>query len=846
MNELFRRLHYLWNRRRLDRELANDMEFHREMTGHGGPEFGNMLRLREEAREAWGWTWIDRLCQDVKYAARLLRRSPGFTLAAVLILAIGIGVNVAAFGFFDLMVLRPLPVRDPATLVRFQRLSPQGYASVLPYPEMDFFRQRTTTLSAVLAWAPATLVLDREEKSVNAQFVTANFMTELGATARVGRLLDPSRDDTAGADPVAILSYGFWERQFAGDPSVVGRTIHLNGKPVTIAGVAGREFSGLSLDSPELWLPIAFQPRLVEGSKLLTDYAVAGAGVTVWGRLRPGVTPKAAEAELRSLAAALRPSHPNDIWENETLPASAGAYASSAINSGHHGTGTRGPNPLVPAAAAIGALVLLILAAACANLGSLLMARGFAREREIAIRMAVGAGKGRLVRQLFTESVLLALLGSAAGLGLGDIVLRALLSMSGSPAWLDPSPDWRVVVFAGAMAFAAAILFGLTPAFQVIRQRHRATFARHVLIGAQVAASCVLLIVAGLLVRALNQASDDPGLDYRQMVTIDPALGNHGYAPEMARSYLEALRSRVAELPGVQSVAFSTTPPFGRKTVTVGMELRGRPLQVLTNSVDSEYFRTVRIPLLRGRAPMRGDSRTVVVSQRLALFAWPGEDPIGKPFDLGGTTYTVVGVCGNATVNPNGGGAEAYPIVAASEMPNVAIVVHTAGRPEDLAAALTPIARAADPKVRADIQLMKSGFERRLHGKVQSALAVGLLAVVSLLLACLGIVGLVSFAVSQRTKEIGIRMALGAQPAQILSIALRQLSRPVLVGLLIGAGGAGAVSLLLRQVLFGVGTLDPVAYVGAIGLFILTAAGASLFPARRALRVDPVTALRND
>ena len=848
MNEFFRRLRYLLNRRRFDRELAADLEFHREMaSGHNRP-FGNTLHLREEAREAWGWMWIDRLAQDLGYAFRLLRKSPGFTLSAVLILAIGIGANIAAFGFFNLMVLRPLPVRDPATLVRFQRLSPRAYASVLPYPEMAFFRDHATTLSAVMAWTPSSLRMEHEQKPVQAQFVTPNFFSELGAAASFGRVLDPSIDQTNGAEPVAVLSYAFWQSRFGSDPVAVGKTIHLNGKPVTIVGVASSEFSGLSLDSPEMWLPIAQHPDLVNGSKLLTDYSVDGSGVTVWGRLRPGLAPKAAEQELRSLAAALRAGHPNDIWENESLSGSAGTYATSAINQSHHGTGTRDPNRLIPVAALAGALVLLILAVACGNLGSLVLARGVARAREITIRAAIGAGTGRLVRQLFTESLVLGVLGSAAGLGLGYVVLRGMMAVSGAPPWMDPAPDWRVMLFAIALAFLAAILFGLTPAFQVVRQRHQATLVRQILIGAQVAASCVLLIVAGLLVRTLNHASGDPGFAYRQVVSIDPSLGNNGYSPARAQAYVETLESRLRGLPGVEFVSSSSTPPLGKKTVTIGLEIGGRPISIHPNNVEPGYFQTVNIPLLRGRDLMRGETGVIVVSQSLAVAAWPGEDPLNQQLDIDGRKYRVVGVCGNARVAQleDRESTEAYFPAGAADMPWMVVLVKTSGPPEDVARSLASIAKAADPEIVPEVQLMKTSFQNRLRGSQYSAVSVSVLALVALFLACLGIVGLVAYAVSQRLKEIAIRMALGAKPSHVFALVLRQFAMPVVVGSVVGLGGAAALSRILRQVLIGIGRLDPVAYLGAIGFFAATVALASLFPARRALQVDPMRALRND
>jgi predicted permease len=846
MSEFFRRLRYLLNRRRFDRELARDLEFHREMAAGENRPFGNILHLREEAREAWGWMWIERLSQDVGYTFRLLRKSPGFTLAAVLILAIGIGVNIAAFGFFNLMVLSPLPVRDPATLVRFQRLSPKAYASVLPYPEMAFFREHSTTLSAVLAWTPSTLTMEHEQRPLKAQFVTADFFTELGAAVSLGRLLDPSRDETSGAGPVAVLSCAFWQSRFGADPSVAGKTIRLNGKPVTVVGVASGEFSGLSLDGPELWLPISQHPWLVKGSRLLTDYSVEGSGVTVWGRLRAGLTPKAAEEELGSLAAALRAEHPHDIWEKETLPGTPGAYATSAINQSHHGTGTRDPNRMIPVAGLAGALVLLILAVACGNLGSLVLARGVARAREIAIRAAIGAGRGRLVRQLFTESLLLGMLGSAAGLGLGYVVLRGLMAMSGAPPWMNPAPDWRVMLFAVALGILAAILFGLVPAFQVVRQRHRATLVRQILIGAQVAASCVLLIVAGLLVRTLNRASGDPGFAYRQVVSIDPSLGRHGYSPAKARAYIDTLESRLRDLPGVEFVSAASTPPLGSKTATIGTDIGGRAIRIHPNNIEPGYFQTMKIPLLRGRNLARGDTDAIVVSHSLALLAWPGEDPLGKQLQLE-KKYTVVGISGNARVAEleDRDSTEAYFLAGAADMPSMVVLVKTSGRPEGLASTLASIAKA-DSEVIPEVRLMSTSFQQRLRGTEYSALSVSLLAMVALFLACLGIVGLVAYAVSQRTKEIAIRMALGARPPHVFAIVMRQFAPPVVAGLGVGLGGAVALSGILRQVLFGVGGLDPVAYLGAIGIFIATVALASLLPARRALLVDPIRALRND
>jgi predicted permease len=460
VNQLFRRLRYLLNRTRRDRELANDLEFHREMAASEGRTFGNTLLLREDAREAWGWTWLDRFSQDLRYGGRTLLKSPIFTLVAILMLAIGVGVNVAAFGFVNLVLLRPLPVRDPASILQFNRRSPANFSDNFPYPEVAFFAEHAKTLEAVLVVDFSRLALENDEKQIAARFVSANYFSDLGGTAILGRLLDPARDAAPSAENVVVLSHGFWERRFAADPSIVGRTVRLNGKPARVVGVASEEFSGLGMEDQLVWLPIDQKPYFVSGSSL-TTFAEGGINVFMWGRLQPGVTPGVAEEELKSLAAELRRQHPGDIWDKESFPSHPGGYART-IN-----------EHMYPVLAIIAALCLLILAVACGNLGSLLLAKGAARDREIAIRASVGAGRVRLIRQLFTESLLLAMLGAAAGLTLGYLVLRGLMVWGDFPKWLNPTPDWRVILFAAATGFGSAILFGLAPAFQLTRQRHR-------------------------------------------------------------------------------------------------------------------------------------------------------------------------------------------------------------------------------------------------------------------------------------------------------------------------------------------------------------------------------------
>jgi predicted permease len=847
MGELFRRLRYLLQRRRFDRELADDLEFHREMAAREGRALNHTLNLREQARDAWGWAWLEHFAQDLRYAARTLARSPGFTLSALAMLAVGIGVNVAVFGFFDLIYLRQIDVRDPATLLRFHRRSPDLYAYSLPVPEMAFFREHTKTLSAVMGLNIGRFSVEGEGQPVEAHFVTTNFFSELGAGAELGRTLLASRDDAPDAEPSVVLSHGFWQRHYGGNASVVGTRIEINGKPAIVVGVAPRSFCGLSMAAPAFWGVLQQQPYFVNKSRLLTDVSIESPGVQVYGRLAPGMNPKAAEAELAQLAGELRGQYPKAIWDKETLPGEPAGFAASLRKGNRRGSGTEGRDEMLPIFGVTIVMVLLILSVACANLGSLLLARGVAREREISIRLAVGAGSGRLVRQLFTESLLLALLGSFAGLATGYAVLRLLMSVAEAPPWLDASPDWRVTAFALAAGCGAAVVFGLMPALQIARRRHRGTISRQVLIGAQVAASCVLLILASLLGRALDRAvSAKPGFEYQKAIALNPGLGAHGYTPAASRAYLDSLVARLQSLPGVESVSLALCPPLGRVSSTAGIEIDGRRAGVSLNRVDPQFLDTMKIPLLRGRNLQRGETSSVVISESLARALWPAKDPLGLKFPLG--DYTIVGVAANArTVKlEDSDSVEAYLPIDPGDLPAMFVVARTSGSPADLARAASAAARSLDPGIFPEVQLIRDGYRRKLDGAQSVALAVASMGAIAHFIACLGIFGVVAYAVSQRTREIGIRLALGAEPGHVLRVVLRRLLTPVSVGMILGTAAAFGLSGFLRGQLFGISHLDPTTYGIAIAIFLVTVAAAAWFPARRALRIDPWRALRHD
>ncbi|MBS1798243.1 MAG: ABC transporter permease [Acidobacteria bacterium] len=842
MNELTRRIQYLLHRRRMQQELYDEMQFHREMSTRAGAEpksFGNEALLHERAREAWGWIWIDRLLQDLRFGLRTLARSPGFTLTAVLVLAVGIGVNVAAFGLFNMFVLKPLPVRDPDTIVRLQRSAPGSFASVIAYPSIKFYRDHAKTLRAFMVSTDREILLESESKPIRARFISANLFRELGAETSQGRLFDPERDEQKDSAPVVVLSHTFWQEHFDSDPSIVGRTVHLNHKPAIVIGIAPRNFSGLGLPrEPAFWMPLAQQPYFIEGSTALTDATLDGM-LDVWARLQPGVSPKITAQELFALTNELRKQSPQAVWDNERITIEPGGYL-QALHKDN-----------VPMISLVATLVLLILTVACSNLGGLLMARGVTRGHEISIRFALGASRRRIIRQLFTESLLLALLAAAAGIGLGYLCLRVFLSQVNAPPWLNPTPDWRVVAFAATIGLIAAIVFGLAPALQLTAKRRSGTRTRQLLVTAQIAASCVLLIVAGLLVRALHFAvSTDPGYDYQHVLIVDPDLAAHGYSSSAARNYLDAAQARLSRLPGVTSVGLTSMAPLGHKNVT---GLGGYHFGIFVSHIEPGFFTTMAIPRLSGRDLQAGDTNEAVVSESLARRMWPNESPLGKQFSLDPSNpqsekLTIVGVVTNArTMSMHDPDAtELYQFSDDHSLPHMVLLVRTQGRLENIATAARTVTAGIDAGLFPSVRLLSDSFHEEVGTVEKGAVIASLMGASAVLLAAIGLLGLVAYTVSQKTTEIAIRLALGASKTHVIAATLRQFITPVALGLIMGTVLAALASQLLRRILYGVSGLDPLSYAAAIGLLAAIASVAAFAPARRALRIDPMRILRHE
>jgi predicted permease len=794
-------------------------------------EFGGMAQVAEECRESRGTEWVRQFAQDMRYGARILARAPGFSFTAIAVLALGIGVATLAFSLYNLAALQTLPVRDPASIVRIERRSPENITPGVPYVSIAYYREHATSISAFLASMQGSpMAFERDEKKIQPAFVSANYFVELGGEATGGRFFDAQREDAAGSAPVAVLSYAFWQRRFAGDTSIVGKSVMLDGKPATVIGVAAKNFANLGTDQPDVWLPLQAISYFVEGSREPSDPKFEG-NVLLWGRLAKGAMPQQAAEELLALTNQLRAQYPELIWNQERILVTPGAHFFS------FGGGT-------DVLGFISALVFLVLFTACANLGGLLSARGASRRHEIALRTQLGAGRIRLFRQLLTENLLLGLLGSAAALPLSVGVLRLALNFAGAPAWMSATPDWRVFLFSAAMGFLSALLFGLLPTFQLVRRPRKGKGVWHqFIVCAQVGASCVLLILAGLLVRAtLHTVYAEPGFAYQRVVSIDPQLSDHGFTPARAGAYLEDLNARLARVPGVDSVSLVMSPPLVNRDVHItSVTVDGRKISMIyPNWVNAEFFKTMGIPLLRGRYLRDGDARVVVVSRSLAAKRWTGgEDPIGKAWNTQGDV--VVGVVGDtrAMEMNNTDETEIYFPTAEQRMPEMSALVRTTGAvsPETLRT-IAVTAAEVDPHITPTVTPLRAGYRKTVTQVEQVASVVSLLGGTATFLAVVGLLGLISYAVSQRMRELAIRQALGAGRLEIVAAIARRFAWPVMIGLALGVGATAGISQLIRRALYGVSGLDPASYVGAIALLLGVLGLAALLPLRRAFRID--------
>jgi predicted permease len=828
MRKFWRRLYALFHRRRLQQELEEEMAAHREMMpADRRQHFGSTLRLQEEAGDQWGWTWLDHFRQDIVYGTRSLGRSPGFALTAIAVLSIGIGVNVAEIQVFNALLHR-LQVRDLDSLCRFFRITREGTTGSFSVPAIEFYRRHNTVLSAVIAETYVSRVFHADDSDeLRCSLVSGNFFGELGLTPAYGRLLD-EQDNQPGSPPVAVLGYGYWQSRFSGDPGVILKTIRLNDRPMQVVGVAQVQFGGLVEQPTAVWMPISQYPYLTGDHRALADYGTQRSFML--GRLKPGISLEAAEEEFRSLTAELRNQQPQHLERNEwpkALPADA----------------RRAPTPAgVLLITTCILLVLLVLVSACANLGNMLLARGLARQREVEIRLAVGAGRWRLIRQLMTENLLLAVLASMAALLIGKLAAHLLLRIIEAPPNLRIVTDWRIVLACASLGLGATLGFGLAPAFQTVKRGPAATRARKILVSLQVAVSCVLLILSSFFTRAIQRSfRTEVTFDFAGMTVVDPAFYLHNYTPAQARQTALELAGRLRQLPGIDAASIATIPPLRRSWME---HISGQ--QLYLNAVDPSYFPMMRLPLLQGRMFGPGEQDTVAVSESAARKLWPNESPLGKSCLIAQRTRTVTGVVKDSGVNlmSNPESVEVYTPIDDKNAIYATILVHATNHTEQISGALRSAGTL--PGMVPLVATIQSGIDRQMDTMRKIVTVAGSLGAIASLLALLGIFGLLAFTVAQRTREIGVRMALGARGMDVLQCVLGQYALAFGIGAGLGVGLAAAAAKVVRNILFGFIPFDLVSFGAGLLLFGAVALAASIAPARRALRTDPASALRHE
>jgi predicted permease len=858
----------------LERETQDNMErgMSPEEARHAAlRKFGNVTRVKEQTWEVWNPVWLEQLLQDARFGPRTLWRSPGLTIAAVLAIALGIGVNVGVFSVLNSLALRLLPIPHAEQLVsvnqifhgRFTRNTHNG-GNRFSYAEYLDYRDHNHVFTGLVAYddsIEATLA-GGTARQVLGTAASCNYFDVLREHPAQGRGFVDSDCGAPGQNAVVVISNDFWRGSFGADPSLIGKRITLNRTAYTVVGIAPAGFTGTEPIASAFWVPITMQGTLEPGVDRLADDNLSW--LVLLGRTRPGVTMQRVQADLDVIAGRLDLRH-------------RGRTTSLSIGRATFLSSPEEREFLIPVASVVLAAFALVLLIACANVANLLLARASVRNREIALRLSIGASRWRLVRQLLTESLLLALAGGLLGSLFAFWSCRTImrLALSYLPhdmlqgVTLNVAPDTRVLAFALLLTLLTGVAFGLLPALQSSRLdlntamkadgtsgvsgKRSGRFLLNALVAAQVAVCMVLLLAAGLLLRGLYYAQTvEPGFEEKNVAEMFLNLRSQGYDGHRATAFIGLLLEHIRALPGVVDVAQAECAPLSHDFSADHFTTPGRADKVVIeyNHVSSNYFSLVGIPIVRGRGFIATEARNpsgVIVTESTAQRLWPGQDPLQKT--LRGSTggdYSVIGVAKDAQVSHLGKLDTNYlyfPAGPEEDSRSYLLIRYTTSF-KDVSSGIRRAARSLDPDLSVDVIKLEDNLEIwRAPSRIVAALS-GALGALALLLASIGVYGMVSYSVSRCVREIGIRMAVGADGADVVRLVLRQAMRPVLIGTLAGMALCAGVSQVLSSMLFGLSAHDPIAFICVPVFLLAVALVASCIPARRAMRVDPMITLR--
>jgi predicted permease len=817
---------------------------------------------------------LDNLWRDIGYGWRMLIKDRGFTAVAAATLALGIGANTSIFSVMNKFLLRPIPVEEPSQIVALNNGLTKGESMpIFSYANYRDLRDGSDVTTGLIAYetVPASLSSGAINDRVWGYLVSGNYFSVLGTRAVLGRLISVDDDSEAGAHPVAVISYPCWQRRFGGDQGVVGRDVLVNGRDFTIIGIAPPEFIGLELSYvPEIWFPLMMQsefkplmPGPAKGSRAwLEDRSVMS--VFVAGRLRSGVTVTQAETALKKVAANLAKEYPRENDGMSICLSRPGVW------------GGFGRGWLLGFSGVLMGVAGLVLLLVCTNLANLLLARGVDRRKEIAVRLALGARRNRVVRQLLTETLLLSLPGGALGLVLAFGLVRLPARFTASlPLSLTVDIDWRVLSFSLTISFITSAVFGLLPALQSTRPDlvrglkdetvflgYRRSRLRGGLVVAQVALSLVLMISAGLVLRGLVRLQEaDFGFNPRQAVKLSVDLDLQGYARERGQLFQQQILDRVRVLPEVEAAGVGNFIPPDPHVMTATIRIEGKPppgpgetLRCGTASASPGYFEALGMRLVRGRDFLESDDeksvRVAVINETFARRSWPGEDALGKRFtlsDRADAPIQVVGIVRDAKYRRLAEEPMSFAFLPLRQSYKglTTLVVRTSGQEALVITASREAFHQLDPHLPVfDVRSLSQHVRSALLPALTAAAMLGGFGALSLVLAATGIFGVTSYSVSQRTHEIGVRMALGAERGDVLNLLLREGMALVLLGMLLGLAGAVALARLMSNLLSGVGATDVTTFAGISVALIVVSLFACWLPANRATRIDPMEALR--